>query len=96
MIALPALPRRTWGLLAALPCAGVLALAVPGYPLGALWLGAGLLLAAALQWRWPRAWLVLVPAALPVLDLSPWTGRFFVDEFDALLAVTVLVQRPPR
>lgn len=93
MIAIPRLARRLADLLAALPCVAVLALVLPGYPLGALWLGAGLLLAAALQWRWPRAWLVLVPAALPVLDLAPWTGRFFVDEFDALLAVTVLVRR---
>jgi O-antigen ligase len=93
VIAIPHPPARPARLLPALPCAGVLALVVPGYPLGAVWLVAGLLLAAALQWRWPRAWLVLVPAALPVLDLAPWTGRFFVDEFDALLAVTVLVQR---
>ncbi|MDB5932881.1 MAG: hypothetical protein JWQ01_225 [Massilia sp.] len=85
--------KRIANLLTALPCAGLLALVVPGYPLGAMWLGAALLLVAALQWRWPRAWLVLVPAALPVLDLAPWTGRFFVDEFDALLAVTVLVHR---
>lgn len=84
---LSAAPRA----LAALACLALLAAIVPGYPLGAAWLGAPLLLAAAPMWRWPRAWLVLVPAALPVLDLAPWTGRFFLDEFDALLAVTVLV-----
>ncbi|WLI88900.1 hypothetical protein Q4S45_19685 [Massilia sp. R2A-15] len=83
-------PHAAPGALAALPCAAVLAAVVPGYPLGPLWLGAALLAAAALLLRWPGAWLLLVPAALPVLDLAPWTGRFYLDEFDALLAVTVL------
>jgi hypothetical protein len=75
----------------ALPCAAVLAAAVPSYPLGPLWLGAALLAYGAALLRWPNAWLLLVPAALPVLDLTPWTGRFYLDEFDAMLAVTVLV-----
>jgi hypothetical protein len=79
------------GALRALPCAGVLAAVVPSYPLGPAWLGAALLAVGALLLRWPNAWLLLVPAALPVLDLTPWTGRFYLDEFDALLAVTVLV-----
>jgi hypothetical protein len=79
-------------LLAALLCAGVLLAVVPGYPLGGHWLGAGLLLYGALLRRWPQAWLLVVPAALPVLDLAPWTGRFFLDEFDALLAVTLLMR----
>jgi hypothetical protein len=83
-------PRRPAHLLIVLLCGAVLATIVPGYPLGPVWLGAPLLLAGAVLWRWPRAWLVLVPAALPVLDLAPLTGRFFLDEFDALLAVTVL------
>ena len=46
----------------------------------------------ALLRRWPHCWLLLVPAALPVLDLAPWTGRFFLDEFDALLAATLLMR----
>jgi hypothetical protein len=83
--------QRAAPLLTVLTCVLVLAAIVPGYPLGPAVLAAALLLAGALQWRLPRLWLVLVPAALPVLDLAPLTGRFFVDEFDALLAVTVLV-----
>ena len=77
-------------LFCALLCAAVLVGVAHGYPLGGQWLVAALLLYCALLWRWPQAWLLLVPAALPVLDLAPWTGRFFVDEFDALLATTVL------
>ncbi|MFN3983844.1 MAG: VanZ family protein [Rhodocyclaceae bacterium] len=35
--------------------------------------------------RWPAAWLVLVPATLPVLDFRPWSGRLHVDEWDVLV-----------
>jgi len=55
----------------------VLALALGGY--GAL-----------LFWR-PHWWLVAVPALLPVLDLAPWTGWFFLDELDLLLMATCAV-----
>ncbi len=52
----------------------------------------GLLLAAAVLVSWrPVALFVLVPAALPVLDLAPWSGRRFADEFDALLALGLAV-----
>lgn len=72
-------------------CLALLAGVLHGYPLGPAWLGAALLAWCAVLYRWPHAWLLLVPAALPVCDLSPWTGRFFLDEFDALLAATVLM-----
>jgi len=49
---------------------------------------AGVLLCAALSvWRHPAAALAWLPAALPVFDLAPWSGRFFFDEFDALALV---------
>lgn len=79
------------GKLAALPAALILALLLWHYPfrpaLAALLTVAYCLL---LYWR-PRLWLLLVPAALPWLDLSPWTGRFFVDELDLMLLATLLV-----
>ena len=54
-------------------------------------LGLGLLAAAALvAWRPLLLWW-LVPAALPVLDLAPWSGRLFLDEFDLLLALLIAV-----
>lgn len=46
---------------------------------------------AVLVWVQPRAAMLIVPALLPVLDLAPWTGRFFVDEFDVLLTVCLAV-----
>ncbi|HET9977338.1 MAG TPA: hypothetical protein VFQ20_07890, partial [Burkholderiaceae bacterium] len=54
----------------------------------------GAALAAVVAWlliglRWPRAWLVVVPAALPVASFAPWTGWVGVDEFDVLLLATL-------
>jgi len=68
------------------------------FPMLGLPLAAGLVAyAALLVWR-PQAWLVVLPALLPVLDLAPWSGRFYWDELDVLLATTVgvrlLLDRP--
>jgi len=43
----------------------------------------------ACAWRWPRAWLFVVPALLPAASLAPWTGWQMVDEFDLLLLGTL-------
>lgn len=69
----------------------LLLLAVVGlvnFPLGQASLAALLFGYAVLLWFVPLAWLVLVPAALPLLDFAPWSGRFFVDEFDLMMLVT--------
>lgn len=80
-----------------LALAPVIGAALLYQPFGGLLL-VGLGAAAALvAWR-PVLALALIPAALPVLDLAPWTGRFFVDEFDLLLlaCVAVVAARVPR
>jgi VanZ family protein len=73
-----------------LPVAGLSLLV---FPMARAPLLAGVAVAAALVWRWPVAALALLPAALPVLDLAPWSGRLHWDEFDslsmALLAVAL-------
>lgn len=61
---------------------------VASLPLWQLGIALGLLAYMAALWIWPLAWLVVVPAALPLLDLAPWTGRFFLDEFDLLILAT--------
>ncbi|NOQ63646.1 MAG: hypothetical protein GQ582_03960 [Methyloprofundus sp.] len=38
-----------------------------------------------------KLWLVILPAVLPVLDLTPWTGRVLVTEFDLLILCSVCV-----
>ena len=63
--------------------------------------GASMLLFVAcgtMVWLRPLAVMLVVPALLPALDLAPWTGRFFLDEFDLLLVVCLAVgylRRPP-
>ncbi|HMC14231.1 MAG TPA: hypothetical protein VKI18_01270 [Albitalea sp.] len=53
-----------------------------------LWPNAALLLFAAwtvgIVWR-PSIWLCVVPASLPLLNFSPWTGWLTFDELDLLL-----------
>lgn len=53
------------------------------------WLAAGLGFYSLILARYPHAWLVAVPAALPALDLAPWTGRFYFDEFDLVMLTTL-------
>jgi hypothetical protein len=42
-----------------------------------------------LAYRWPRAWLLVLPAAMPALNFAPWTGWIGIDEFDVFLLTTL-------
>lgn len=66
------------------------------FPRWPIVLGAGFVLYLAVLWRYPQAWLLVIPASLPLLDLAPWTGQFFFDEFDFLMLITLaaLLWRP--
>jgi O-Antigen ligase len=60
-----------------------------------LWPGSAL--AASIVWLLccavrPGLWLFVLPAAIPVLSLAPWTGWLMFDEFDLLMAGTVSVE----
>ena len=44
-----------------------------------------------LLWRFSSAWLIVLPAILPVLDLTPWSGRLLITEFDLFIAATLAV-----
>lgn len=46
------------------------------------------LIAAVIFWRCSLVYLVL-PMVLPWLDLTPWTGRFYFDEFDVWVLVAL-------
>ena len=59
------------------------------FPIGRIPLGAFFVIYAILLLRYSWAWMVVVPMALPALDLAHWTGRFFFDEFDILVLVTL-------
>ncbi|MYM95397.1 hypothetical protein [Duganella vulcania] len=67
---------------------GGLLLALAVYPLDDSWLAGILLAYGALLWWRPVLWLTALPALLPVLDLAPHTGWFFVEEIDLLLLIT--------
>jgi len=71
----------------------------PAHPIAPAWLLLGLAMQAALLWCWPGFWLVSIPALLPLLDFSPWTGWLLVGEADLLLLVTLGVlglRAPPN
>ena len=74
---------------AAVCAAGLLwAVTLPGAPV----LASGVLLTAAvIVWFKPLWAFGIIAAALPVFDLAPLTGRFFWDEFDVLIAVTLCI-----
>jgi hypothetical protein len=61
------------------------------FPLFPLALLLGLLLYAVILWRKPALGFLILPALLPMLDLTPWSGRFFFDEFDLLILTTLSV-----
>ena len=77
--------------------------AVREQPVAVPWIAGGLALYFIVLWRYPAAWLVILPALLPVLDLTPWTGRLYFGEYDLFVALTlalgllrgVLSQLPP-
>ncbi|WP_210544232.1 hypothetical protein [Rhodoferax sp. PAMC 29310] len=60
----------------------VLAVHHPLWPMAAM--AAFWLTCISLAWR-PGIWLFLVPALLPVLNFSPWSGWIIFEEFDLLL-----------
>ena len=71
-------------------CAAALlwAVTLPGAPV----LASGVLLAAGVVvWFKPLWAFGIISAALPVFDLAPLTGRFYFDEFDVLIALTLCI-----
>jgi VanZ family protein len=77
-------------LLAAVLAIGAIGIAA-NHALGAGWAVLALVAYTAMLIRHASAWLVLLPALLPLLDLAPWSGRFFVTEFDLLVLATAAI-----
>lgn len=50
-----------------------------------------LLMFAATIWFRPALLVAIIPATLPILDLAPWSGRFFFDEFDLLVLIGLVI-----
>lgn len=80
----PAVERHAGAGVALAAAVVSLALAVH-HPLWPAAIAAALLVWMPLVWRWPHVWVFALPAALPVLNLSPWTGWIGVEELDLLV-----------
>jgi hypothetical protein len=83
--------RLAWTKVAALAFFVGLALSLAVYPLAGNWLALVLAAYALLLWWRPDCWLLALPALLPVLDLAPHTGWFFLEEIDLLLMLTMAI-----
>src|SRR5690242_13770197 len=85
------LPRAAMFAALAVVAASAAIMLAGRYPLPLLWKAVPLLAYGVLLWLRPEAWLLVVPAVLPVIDLAPWTGWLFVEELDLLLLTTLAV-----
>ena len=74
-------PRAAPAVFALIALAAGLALAAR-HPVAPAPMLAGFVAAAALTWCRRGVWLAWLPATLPLLNFSPWTGWLIVDEFD--------------
>jgi hypothetical protein len=76
-------------MLFALPCLALAAFALQSYPVARLELGLGLLAYAGLGlWR-PHLLLFALPLWLALVNLAPWSGSMYREDYDLVLAVTL-------
>lgn len=83
---------------ASLLLGAAIAAGVAAYPLGWIVPSAALLGYAALLWWRPAAFLLVLPLAIPAIDLGLWTGWTLIDEADAFVLTTLailLLRVPP-
>ncbi len=79
------IPRIGLALLATV----LLATGLLKFPILNIPLTLGLAAYMMLLYRYPQAWMIILPGILPVLDLGLWSGRFFFTEFDFILLATL-------
>jgi hypothetical protein len=75
----------------ALASAAAAVVLISRYPLGWGVPAAVLAVYAVVLWRHPHGWLYVVLGLLPILNLYPWTGWLFVEEFDLVVLVTLAI-----
>ena len=73
----------------ALAFVGLTAYGVADYPYAQVFIGLLLFAYAAGLLILPTVWLLVLPAMLPLLNLAPWSGRFFLEEFDFFIWITI-------
>jgi hypothetical protein len=77
------------GMPVAIVCLAVVGAALFYYPVVSYLLAMALVLYGVALWRFPFLFLIVIPAALAGVDLTPWTGWAFVTESDLFVLVTV-------
>lgn len=82
---------RPLGRAAAALVAALLLFSLYRFPMLRVELALGLAAYGIVLWRHASTWLVVLPPAVALLDLAHWSGRFFWDEFDLLILMTLAV-----
>ena len=62
---------------------------VVDYPFARVPLGLALAAYAAWLLIQPSIWLLVLPLVLPLVNLAPWSGRFYLEDFDFFIGITV-------
>jgi VanZ family protein len=60
------------------------------YPFKPILLAIGLFIYCYGLYKIPLIGFFVVPTLLPILDFTPWTGRFYFDEFDLVILCTLI------
>lgn len=70
----------------------LLAIGLRIYPAGGVWLAGGVVAFGGVLMRYPHAWVLALPILLPWVNLAPWSGQVFLEEFDFFVMTVVAVQ----
>lgn len=69
----------------------VVIISLINFPVAPFLIGLSLIVYAILIWHNNHLWLLVIPAALPVMDLAPLSGHFYWSSFDLLLTTTLVI-----
>lgn len=61
------------------------------FPVFSVFLGIFMVGYGVLLWSRPHLMLAVLPAAIALLDFAPWSGRYFFDEFDLMLFISLVI-----
>ncbi len=73
----------------ALAVLALTAYCVVDYPFARVWLSVLLIVYGVSLLFLPHLWLLVLPIVLPLLNLAPWSGRFYLEEFDFFIWVSL-------
>lgn len=82
-------PLRLWVIILGIIALCITLFAATASPIGMAWILPPVIIYVILLWWRPDFWLVWILAALPLLDLTHWSGRLYWTEFDTLLLATI-------